>query len=88
MPGIKSETWILPLIVKEEAENCSIISESCSCVGRFSHLFVHSTSFIKSIVGAGVLYVPGTQQVQDSVLGCWGFSWRKTTHGRSAAFRR
>lgn len=56
MLGILSETWILPLIVEEEAKNYSIISDSCSCVGGFSHLFVHSTSFIKSIVGAGVSY--------------------------------
>lgn len=68
-----SETWILSLIVDEEAENCSVISEPCSCVGRFSHLSVHSTRFIKSIVGAGVLYVPGTQQVKDSVLSVLGF---------------
>lgn len=73
LPGILSETWILPLTVDEEAENCSVISEPCPRVGRFSHLSARSARFIKSIVGAGVLYVPGTQQVKDSVLRMLGF---------------
>lgn len=87
LPGILSETRILPLTVDEEAENCSIISEPCPRVGRFSHLSARSARFIKSIVGAGVLYVQGPSRSKTLSSGCWGFSWRKTTHSRSALFR-